>query len=79
MQEKIVVFKQYDNTMEAHIAASKLDAHGIPCFLSEENLAGLYPLQALRSIGIRLHIFASDAERVRQLLAEIKLNTSDSV
>ena len=41
----IVVFRHFDIAIDAHIAKSKLDAYGIPCFLTEENMANLYPDQ----------------------------------
>lgn len=66
--EKIIVFRQYENAIEASIVKTKLDAYGIPCFLSDENIAGLYPLQSFRQLGVRLHIFAKDAEKAREIL-----------
>jgi hypothetical protein len=37
MQEHddIIVFQKLDNAIEANIVKSKLDAYGIPCFLTE--------------------------------------------
>jgi hypothetical protein len=66
--EEIVVFKHFDNAIDAHIAKSKLDAYGIPCFLTEENMANLYPGQSLFAFKIRLHLFAADRERAMQIL-----------
>ena len=40
---EIVVFQHFDNAIEANIAKTKLDAFGVPCFLTEENMGGLYP------------------------------------
>ncbi|MBY0435569.1 MAG: hypothetical protein K2U26_15815 [Cyclobacteriaceae bacterium] len=34
---KIVVYQAYDTVMMANLAKTKLDAYGIPCFLTEEN------------------------------------------
>jgi hypothetical protein len=75
--EDIVVFQHFDNAIDAHIAKSKLDAYGIPCFLTEENMANLYPGQSLYAFKIRLHIFATDRERAIQVLTteSLSINT----
>lgn len=72
-QEKIIVFRHFPNQMEAHIARTKLEAYGIPCFLSEENFAALYPLQHMKNMGIRLHLFEKDEDKAREILNEMQL------
>ena len=72
--EEIVVFQHFDNAIDAHIAKSKLDAYGIPCFLTEENMANLYPGQSMYAFKIRLHIFAADSERAVQVLTTENLS-----
>lgn len=67
--DDIVVFQYFDNAIDANIAKTKLDAYGIPCFLTEENMAGLYPGQSLYAFKIRLHLFAGDSDRARHILA----------
>lgn len=75
-RDDIVVFKRYDNVIEANIAKSKLDAYGVPCFLTEENMASLYPgASNLMNSNVRLHIFRHDLERVRQVISETALST----
>jgi Putative prokaryotic signal transducing protein len=66
--KKIVVFEAYDTTIQANLAKTKLDAYGIPCFLTDENFTGLYPLRNDIFPGARLHIFEEDLEQVRELL-----------
>jgi hypothetical protein len=66
--EDIVVFQQYGNTIDANIAKTKLDAYGVPCFLTEENMANLYPGQSLLAFKIRLHIFSRDRDRAARVL-----------
>lgn len=67
-ENDIVVLKYYDDAIDANIAKTKLDAYGVPCFLTEENMAGLYPGQSLYVFKIRLHLFASDRDRALQIL-----------
>jgi hypothetical protein len=56
--------------MEANLAKTKLDAYGIPCFLTDENLASLYPLSYFTAGQVRLHIFEDDRDRVKEILTE---------
>lgn len=75
--DQIIVFKKYDNSIEANLAKTKLDAHGIPCFLTEENLTNLYPFQNLLLFGVRLHIFSSDRNDAEQVLNERVVTDQD--
>lgn len=66
--EKIIVFDSYDTTIGANLAKTKLDAYGVPCFLTEENLTSLYPVRMGIFPGVRLHIFERDLEEVKTIL-----------
>jgi hypothetical protein len=66
--DDIIVFKHFDNAIDANIAKTKLDAYDIPCFLTEENMANLIPGQNLYAIKIRLHLFAADREKAAEIL-----------
>ncbi len=66
--EKIVVFAVYDSVIDANIIKTKLDAYGIPCFLTDENISNLYPLPGNSFSGARLHVFESDVEQVKSLV-----------
>lgn len=68
--EKIIIYTAFDNVIAANIAKTKLDAYGIPCFLTGENFTGLYPLKNDLFPGVRLHIFEHDAEEVKKILEE---------
>ena len=76
--DTIVVFQKFDNAIEANIAKSKLDAYGIPCFLTNENMANLYPgASNLMNFNVRLHLFGHDAEQARQIMDENNLRLND--
>ena len=76
--DDIIVFKQFDSAIDANIVKAKLDAYGIPCFLTEENMANLYPgANNLMIFSVRLHIFANDAERAGQIVDEKNLLVYD--
>ncbi len=73
-QDDIVVFRTFLDTISANIVKSKLDAYGVPCFLTEENLSNLYPVASARiNSQERLHLFGRDIETARQVLAESNL------
>jgi hypothetical protein len=74
-QDPIIVFDTFNSLIEANIIKSKLDAFGIPCFLSEENLTFL--TTPLLSGGIRLHIFEKDKEQAVEILVENFVHKSD--
>jgi uncharacterized protein YlaN (UPF0358 family) len=76
--DQIIAFKKYDSSIDANLAKTKLDAHGIPCFLTEENLTNLYPLQNLLLFGVRLHIFSKDQQMAEQVLNDID-NSQDTL
>ena len=77
-RDDIVVLQRFDNVIEANIAKSKLDAYGVPCFLTEENMASLYPgASNMMNSNVRMHIFRHDAERARQIMSENALAVND--
>jgi DNA-directed RNA polymerase subunit RPC12/RpoP len=71
----IVVLQRFETIIEANIARTKLDAYGVPCFLTEENVTTM--TNHLLSGGIRLHVFARDEERARQIVMGDRLSKSD--
>ena len=73
--EKIVIYAAYDTVMQANLVKTKLDAYGIPCFLTEENFTGLYPLRNDIFLGVRLHVFEKDFDRVKEVLTDSPLVT----
>lgn len=68
--EKIIVFDSYDTTIKASLVKTKLDAYGIPCFLTGENFVNLYPFRNELFTGVQLFIFEKDKERVIEILEE---------
>lgn len=76
---KIVVFRDFDNTIDANIVKTKLDAYGIPCFLTEENLANLYPGQHFIYFRVRLHLFEHDAIQANQIMEERTMQLEDDI
>ncbi len=69
-KDKIVVFREYETSIDANVAKTKLDAYGVPCFLTQENLNTLMAQNPFL-FTIKLHIFENDATRVREVLDEL--------
>lgn len=69
--DKIVVFQGFDTAIEANLAKTKLDAYGIPCFLSGEAFMNVYPIRNELFPGVRLHIFENDRPRVLEILSAL--------
>jgi predicted RNA-binding Zn-ribbon protein involved in translation (DUF1610 family) len=67
-EDKIIVFDAYDTVVAANLVKTKLDAFGIPCFLTDENFVALYPIRNEVFPGIRLHIFEKDKAQVKEIL-----------
>lgn len=68
--DNIIVYASFHSAVDANIAKTKLDAYGIPCFLSDENLAGLHMLTYQTQGQVRLHIFEADKARVKEILEQ---------
>lgn len=69
-EDKIIIYNSYDTVIQANLAKTKLDAYGIPCFLTEEHFTNLYPIRNAIFPGVRLHIFERDKGRADEVLKE---------
>jgi len=70
MDDKIITFETYHDPMLAHIIRTKLEAYGIPCFIEDDNLAGLNPIYNSGITGIKLNVFERDLEKCKEIIAE---------
>ncbi len=68
--DNIILFKKFDTVIEANLAKTKLDAYGIPCFLTNETASSLYPIPLMNGMGVGLFIFEADKERVDDIMRE---------
>jgi hypothetical protein len=68
--DQIIVFAEFNSSIEANIVKGKLDAYDVACFLSEENMANLYPGNPILSFRVKLHLFEKDKERAQQILED---------
>jgi hypothetical protein len=70
MEEKIIVYKTFENPVEANIILTRLRDAGFNCFLSGEHTASLRPLFDYSISGIQLHVFEHEVGQISELLAE---------
>lgn len=68
LNDRIVIFKKYESALAANLAKTKLDAYGIPCFLSNETNSALYALPHMKGMEVSLHIFENDHTQVEEIL-----------
>ncbi|HTD40918.1 MAG TPA: DUF2007 domain-containing protein [Mucilaginibacter sp.] len=78
-EDEIVTFQTYYNPMEAEIIRTKLEANGIPCFITDESLGVLYPVYNQGGGGIKLKVFARDIEKCKEILADESSPSDDDI
>lgn len=69
-QDKIIVFREYESSINANVAKTKLDAYDVPCFLTQENLNNLMAQNPFL-FRIKLHIFEQDTSRAKKILDDL--------
>jgi hypothetical protein len=69
-QENIIVLDSYYEPVAAHLARTKLEAAGIPCFLTNENMVSLNRMYSPVAGGVRLHVYERDAAQAAEVLRE---------
>ncbi len=70
MEDKIIVYKTFENPIEANIILTRLKDAGFNCFLTGENTAVIYPVFDISISGVQLHVFENEVEAINALLAE---------
>lgn len=69
-EEEIVVFETYYDRMLAEIIRAKLEANGVPCFLSDESIGTMYPVYNQGAGGIKLKVFARDVVKAKEIVSQ---------
>ncbi len=68
--KELVTIATFIEPYVAHMARGKLEAHGIVCYLENENIVGTNWLYSNAIGGVRLQVEKGDAERSLELLNE---------
>lgn len=69
-ENKIVIYKTFENPIEANIVKARLLDAGFECFLTGENTALVYPVFDTSISGVQLHVFEKDVHAIDQFLTE---------
>lgn len=79
--DSVVFLESFYEPMAANLARTRLEAAGIPCFLSNENLVSIMPLYSPITGGVRLHVRQGDAAAAFEILHDepVPLATSPDV
>lgn len=70
MEDKIIVYKTFQDPLEANLIMTRLKDAGFNCFLSGENTAALRPLFDVSISGIQLHVFEKEVGEIDKFLDE---------
>ena len=68
MSESFTTVATFDNSIDAHIAKTKLDSEGIDSYIFDENIVSVYPLYNLTVGGIKLRTRSEDAKKAQAVL-----------
>lgn len=66
--DSVVFLESFYEPIAANLARTRLEAAGIPCFLSNENLVAMMPLYSPITGGVRLHVRQADAVAALEIL-----------
>lgn len=69
-QVKLITFRTFDNSINAHIVKTRLESDEIECYLFDENISALNPLYNVTIGGIKLKIKNIDIEHAEEIIKE---------
>jgi hypothetical protein len=73
--EEWITIAQFDQPSSGYVLKSRLEAEGIRCFLKDENVTNILPLESLSMGGIKLQVPLKDGFRA----LEIYYDTTDEL
>jgi len=71
MSTKLVTLASFDNAIDAHLLRSKLENEEIPCFIFDENMITLNPLNNIIVGGIKVKVMEEDLNAAQQIVNHI--------
>jgi len=69
----MVTLRIFDNSIEAHLAKSRLEVEGISSYIFDEHIVTLNPLYNNLVGGIKLKVSEFDLEKAQRILTEIDI------
>jgi len=76
--DSVVFLESFYEPMAANLARTRLEAAGIPCFLSNEHLVSLMPLYSPITGGVRLHVRRRDVATALEILHDVPVPLATS-
>lgn len=70
MNDKIIWYRTFYDSTEAHIIRAKLEDSGFHCFLADENISTIQPLYNQAVGGVKLMVLERDIPQIELLLSE---------
>lgn len=67
-QSKIVLFKTFNDPIQAHLVKGLLETNGIPCIIDNENIVNVNPLYSQAVGGVRLSVFEKDIPQASEVV-----------
>ncbi|HAP02112.1 MAG TPA: hypothetical protein DCQ93_09335 [Bacteroidetes bacterium] len=74
---KLKMLLNFSYPGEAYIAKSHLEAEGIDCFITNENLLTINPLLSHAVGGVKLMVREEDYERAKEILEAPEINSDE--
>jgi hypothetical protein len=71
MEDKIIVYKTFQDPIEANIVYTRLMDAGFACFLSGENTLNLGFLFDSPLSGVQLHVFENEIREIDEFLKDV--------
>lgn len=65
---KLVTLASFDNSIDAHLLRTKLESEEIPCFIFDENMVTLNPLNNITVGGVKVKVMEEDLDAARNIL-----------
>lgn len=74
MSDELTIIATFTDVLNAHIARSKLESEGIPCFLMNERFVHTYWLYSNATGGVKLSVQQSDVEKAKAILRTVSVD-----
>ena len=68
-QPSLIILREFDNVVEAHIARGVLESNGVVCILNNEAISSIYPSLPNSLGSIQLLVREEDVEQAEAILS----------
>ena len=68
-QPSLIILREFDNVVEAHIARGVLECNGVVCILNNEAISSIYPSLPNSLGSVQLLVREEDVEQAEAILS----------